>query len=219
MEIDHDLGKISNSLTTIDPGNNTLIVSGTSGIVVPSGTTLQRPTPVEGAIRRNSTSGYVEIYSNAQWVDIKDYSTAGTIKRLWSNNITSQSGTTVIIPGTTAPLVTAGTQLWTQTITPYSTAVTYLIQTSIAVAASLNNSNLTLALFRNNTYIGGTVQIVASGTNSSTLAFTITDLPATTSPVTYQVRVGTNSGTWYVNRRASENTYGGLKTGWIVWET
>jgi hypothetical protein len=79
-----------------------------------------------------------------------------------------------------------------------------------------------LALFRTiggvSTYLGGTLQIVASGTNSSTLSVNITDLPNTTSPVTYSVRVGTTSGTWYVNRRSSEITYGGLNTGWAIWE-
>lgn len=163
--------------------------------------------------------GQTLTYDGTQWINLGSASgPGGAAKRIWSGNVTSLSGTTVITPGTTAPLVTAGTQVWTVTVTPLSTTSSYVIQSNIAVAASLNNANLTLALFRNNTYIGGTLQIVASGTNSSTLSFSITDLPATTSPVVYQVRVGTNTGTWYVNRRAAENTYGGFRTGWVIWE-
>lgn len=167
------------------------------------------------------TIGQAIIYNGTNWVNLGQTGQAnggGAAKRIWSNNIPASSGTTLITPGTAAPLVTAGTQIFTVTITPYSTTASYVIQSNIAIASSLNNANLTLALFRDNTYIGGTLQIVSSGTNSQTLSFSITDAPNTTNPITYQVRVGTTSGTWYVNRRSSEITYGGYQTGWVMWE-
>lgn len=117
---------------------------------------------------------------------------------------------------------TGGAEVWSQSLTPYSNLASYVVQSSISVASSVNNANLSLALFRTvggvSTYIGGTLQIVSSGTNSATLSFSITDKPNTVSPVTYSLRVGTNTGTWYVNRRSGEITFGGLKTGWVMWE-
>lgn len=114
--------------------------------------------------------------------------------------------------------MTDGTQVWSLTLTPFSVDSTYVIQTSLSAAASVNNANLTMALFRNNTYIGATIQIANSSTNSATLSISITDKPATTSPVTYSIRVGISTGTWYVNRKTSELTFGGLNTGWVIWE-
>lgn len=142
----------------------------------------------------------------------------GASKRIWSNNIDASAGTTVITPTTTPPLITNGTQLWTLTLTPLSNSSTYVIQTSVSAAASNNKANLILALFRGSTYLGATVQVASSPNNSATLTINITDKPNTTSPVTYQVRVGVSTGTWYVNRRTGEVTYGGLNNGWVIWE-
>lgn len=146
----------------------------------------------------------------------------GAAKRIWSNNVAAQSGTTRITPGLTPPLITDGTQVWSVTLTPYSSLASYVVQSNIGMAGSVNNENLILALFRTvagiSTYLGGTIQIVSSGGNSATLSFSITDSPATTNPVTYSVRVGSNTGTWYVNRRSSEVTFSGTQTGWVMWE-
>jgi hypothetical protein len=157
-------------------------------------------------------------YNGSQWINFGSVGGGGAAKRIWSNNIASATGTTIIAVSTTTPVVTAGTQIWSVTITPYSTQGKYVIQTSIAGAGSTNNAYLTAALFRNSTYIGGALQIVQSSNNSATLSLSITDAPNTTTPVTYQVRVGITTGTWYVNRRVSENTFGGLNSGWVMWE-
>ena len=110
-------------------------------------------------------------------------------------------------------------QLWTLTINPWSTDATYVIQTSIACAGSSKNTYITTALFRGSTYLGGTMQIVQSSNNSATLTFSVTDKPNTTGPVTYSVRIGISaSPPWYVNRRSTEITYGGMQTGLVMWE-
>jgi len=55
---------------THSPGAE-LHVAGTGAIVVPSGTTEQRPgTEVNGMIRYNSTTGYMEVYAAAGWAPI-----------------------------------------------------------------------------------------------------------------------------------------------------
>ena len=74
MEIDHDLGKIYNN-----PGTSQLIIENSSGIQLPIGTTSERPTIPDGVVRRNSDTGYVEVYSNNQWVDIRSYLPSGGV--------------------------------------------------------------------------------------------------------------------------------------------
>lgn len=164
------------------------------------------------------TSGDGLLYNGTQWINFGGAAGSGAAKRIWSNNVPSSAGTTQIIPSITPPLVTDGTQIWTITITPLSVNSSYVVQTSISAAASNNNANLTMALFRGNTYLGATVQIANSGNNSATLTINITDRPNTTAPITYQVRIGTSTATWYVNRRSNENTYGGLNNGYTIWE-
>lgn len=160
--------------------------------------------------------------TTGQWTNVGNTggtNGGGAAKRIWSGNIGPSTGTSVITPSTTVPLVTAGTQLWTNTITPLSTSATYVVQSNIMVAGSNNGTFITLALFRNGVFVGGTLQVVQSSSNSATLSFSITDKPNSTTPVTYQCRVGINSNTWYVNRRNSEITYNGqINTGWVMWE-
>jgi len=64
---DNDLGKITNVLT-FDPGANVLTVAGTQGLLVPTGTTAQRPgSPANGMIRNNSSLVVPELYGNSSW--------------------------------------------------------------------------------------------------------------------------------------------------------
>jgi hypothetical protein len=44
-----------------------LTINDTGAITVPPGTTAERPTVANGQIRRNTTTGVVEMYSNGQW--------------------------------------------------------------------------------------------------------------------------------------------------------
>ena len=153
------------------------------------------------------------VYNGTSWVNHSS---------VWSGNITSISGTTQIIPGTTPPLITDGTVLVTQIINPFSTASRYVIEFGVSASASLNNNIHSACLFRTvggvSTYLGGAVQTYSSGGNSTSIIFIITDAPGTLSPVTYTITFGTNSGTWYINRRVSENTFGGVKSGWKIGE-
>ena len=44
-------------------------VNDTGFLTLPSGTTAQRPgSPVAGMVRFNTTLGYAEVYTGAQWV-------------------------------------------------------------------------------------------------------------------------------------------------------
>ena len=57
---------VSDDLTVT--GN--VAVSGTGAILVPSGTTAQQPTGINGMIRYNSTTGYMEAYTVSGWGSI-----------------------------------------------------------------------------------------------------------------------------------------------------
>ena len=46
------------------------IANGTGANALPVGTTAQRPTPAQGMIRMNSTTGYAEYYDGLKWVPI-----------------------------------------------------------------------------------------------------------------------------------------------------
>ena len=169
------------------------------------------------------TAGQSLIFNGTEWINLGATSGGGgAAKRIWSANVPSASGTSRIIPAVNPPLITNGTLVWTQTITPFAVNATYLLQTSLSAATSVNNANTTMALFRTiggvSTFLGAALQITNSSTNSATLSICITDAPNTTSNVVYSLRIGSNTGTWFINRRTSEDTYGGLKSGWAIWE-
>jgi microcystin-dependent protein len=76
--------------------NGYVVITATNAIKLPSGTTAQRPSPVAGQIRFNSTNNQFEGYNGTDWVIMGgDTSSVGTIElwpmptlppaRLWAN--------------------------------------------------------------------------------------------------------------------------------------
>lgn len=59
------------------------------------------------------------------------------------------------------------------------------------------------------TYNGITVNPAQTGSQMWTEPFMFVDSPATTSATTYKIQVRTSAGTSYVNRRASDTSFGG----------
>jgi len=67
---DNDASSIAGILTA-DPGANVLTISGTQGIVLPSGTIAQRPaSPSNGTMRTNTDLGVTEQFVNGAWQPI-----------------------------------------------------------------------------------------------------------------------------------------------------
>jgi fibronectin-binding autotransporter adhesin len=58
------------SNVVIDPNGGFVLASGTTGLVVPVGTTANRPDGVPGAIRYNTTLATIEYYNGAEWVPV-----------------------------------------------------------------------------------------------------------------------------------------------------
>jgi hypothetical protein len=63
-------------------------------------------------------AGQTLYYNGTQWINIGQTGAqgGGAAKRIWSANVPAFSGTTTIVPGTAAPAITAGTELWNVTI-------------------------------------------------------------------------------------------------------
>lgn len=73
MDFNNDLGLLSN-VAVISSPTNTVTLEGVGGLVLPTGITSERPTFANGVIRHNTTTGYVEVSSNGNWVNITDAS-------------------------------------------------------------------------------------------------------------------------------------------------
>jgi hypothetical protein len=91
MDFNNDLGLLSN-VAVISSPTNTVTLEGVGGLVLPTGITSERPTFANGVIRHNTTTGYVEVSSHGNWVNITDASgslpTGGGITINGSNEVT-----------------------------------------------------------------------------------------------------------------------------------
>ena len=84
-------------------------VSTTDAIVIPTGTTAQRPTAQTGMLRFNSTSGKAEIYDGSGWIDVG--SGTGTVSEAFKTiSVNGQSDIVADAPTDTLTLV-AGTNI------------------------------------------------------------------------------------------------------------
>ena len=62
-----------NDFDTITPlATNNLTISSTTGLILPTGTTVQRPTGVTGLIRYNTTTPSFEGFTGSVWVNLSD---------------------------------------------------------------------------------------------------------------------------------------------------
>jgi hypothetical protein len=98
---------IRNSANTV--ANADVIISGNSGLSIPSSTTGNRPSsPLVGTIRHNSSSGFLELYNALGWHDIINNDSTQTLtnKTLTSPIISSISNTgTLTLPTSSDTLV------------------------------------------------------------------------------------------------------------------
>lgn len=108
MLFNHDSGLIQSVLTidtTVAPtlgGSNTLQIIGTGALILPVGTTQQRPIGVAGMQRFNSTTAQLEYFDGTSWVQGAD----GTVS---SVTVTTDGTTLKVNGGASAAVTTAGT--------------------------------------------------------------------------------------------------------------
>jgi hypothetical protein len=143
----------------------------------------------------------------------------GGIVALYRGTTAPMSGTSQIQPGNTPPSSTAGTLLFTKTITPTATTSDMMLNYTCLVDMSYAGADITIAMFRGTTCIG--VALTESNKFSSqptTVTLSVLDRPATLSPVTYTVRIGVTTGTWYMGQTAVA-TFGGINRNvWSIME-
>ncbi len=196
--------------TTIGTANQLLGVNS-------SATALEYKTITAGSgIIINNSAGSMTI------INADGQAGSGVAGKVYSSIFNSLSGTTVM--GTTLPTITSGWQVTSVTLTPTYSTSKFGLTTSFYSDLSSNNHNVSCAVWRTvgavNTLVGTqTVTITTSG-RPATLSITLLDNPATTSSITYSIRVGMDSaGTSYVNQtNAGTNLGGSAESAFFVQE-
>lgn len=103
MDFNFDTSSIS-SILELDPGSNALTITGSTGIILPVGTTAQRGAAT-GVIRFNGETLYFEGYDGTKWVPFQ-----GTNANLQSLSLLSGTGFLVqTAPGTFSEITIGGT--------------------------------------------------------------------------------------------------------------
>jgi hypothetical protein len=195
-------------------------------MVLPSGTTAQRPTtPAIGSMRLNTDTNDTEFWDGTVWTAsgaTGSGSTTGSVIAFYTGETSGMSGTGTIPYDNTTPQSTEGTQIWTKTVTPASANSKFVITQSFMVDSATSSKNITFALFRGTTCIYATSTYIATSGKLLNAAIHCVDKPNTTANTTYSLRVGINSSTtWYINQSVSVPvTYGGTvnKSDWTITE-
>ena len=135
---------------------------------------------------------------------------AGTVVQVLQNTYATNTDLSTTIPADdTIPLISEGTEVLSQAITPASASnkVICIVQLS---AVTVTNVICTAALFRGSTCINA--KGLGGNTGGSGVQdFNVTNLdsPASASAQTYSVRVGPDSGTMRLNGTLAARLYGG----------
>lgn len=171
---DADIG-----ISLIPKGLGVITAGGTNSLIAPTGTTAQRPvTPVNGAMRYNSTTTLIEFRQNGVWVNLS----AGT------GTVTSVSGS----GGTTGLTLSGG---------PITTAGTLTLGGTLAVAnggtglvSTPTNGQLDIGNgtgFTRSTLTAGTGISVTNGAGTITLAnIGVTSVAGTANQITASAATG-----------------------------
>ena len=213
--------------TTANTTTDTLTVAGGLGIdteitgdqldiILNAGIDDLNDVTITGPIPDNARIKYD--LGTGQWVNAPDVPAPPPggelmVQLVWSP-IGALSGTATIPRDGTPPLITEGIELWNADITPTETTSTIRVASSFTWFHTNASRNLAIAVFRGTTCVGVAEDTVADNTEGQTVHFVIYDTPATTSTVTYSVRVGKaggGPGTFYINSHTTiANLYGGL---------
>lgn len=189
------------------------VLPGTATLTLPQGTTAERVTST-GGIRFNTTRQVFEGYTGTAWTDLSILSGQLSAKRIWAGNIGSFTTTGNISTGST-PSMSTGVSVFSLTITPPTTTSKYIIQISLSVINTSGSKTYCIALFRGSTLL--TVQSPSSNNAifRDVIPLNFYDAPATTSSITYSVRVAATNGITTINdtvfRTVNQSSYS-------VWE-
>lgn len=132
------------------------------------------------------------------------------VRNIYAVPIAAASGGSVISYDNTTPSATEGTAVSNIPLVPMADDSKFLINYTMMVDCSAAR-NLILAVFRNTTYIGGTVVNFQGSARPQSLSLNLLDTFASTVSRTYTLRAGLSaSGTWFINRQNTSYFNGGL---------
>lgn len=180
------------------------VLPGTEGVVLPGGSTAQRPaSPIPGEIRYNSTLGYNEKYTGSHWGPL------GLVLQQVTGTIPASTGSTQLPWDNTVPLITEGVQIWSTSFTPISATSRIIVQFAITVASSVAARASTTAVFYGNTIFGASGNYCQTVNVPYNTSLSMVRASGSTATVTIQARTGLNgTGTSFVNQ-TSAGTLGG----------
>lgn len=219
--------KASNAVLA-NMANGTIKGRATSGTGAPEDLTVSQVLGLlgsssQGDIIYNNGSAFVFLTAgtNGQFLQTQGaganprWATPSGVRQILFSVPAPASGTSDIPDDNTTPLISEGTEIWTQAITPTTASSKILIQAAIN-GTIVSGNTMVLTLFRGSTLIG-----MVRGAPSDFIGFlslNILDEPATASAVTYSIRVGrgTAGGTWYVSQASSAKYNGALATNGVT---
>jgi len=169
-------------------------------------------------------------FSELEWIRVPAPPPApsGTtaIVQFIDNTIDVLSGNTTIPKDQTLPLITEGTEVWSQPFTPVLSTSTIRVQNSFTVSSTSQNMELIFALFEGTVCIGTVVSATVEKESGASVAFTFLTPSPGTSETIYSIRIGKvigSPGSWFVNEIAgtgNNNLFDGTldETGYSISE-
>ena len=171
--------------------------AGTEGINLAGGTTAQRPgSPVEGDLRKNTTTSAIEYYNGTAWAEFG----ADLVQIVQGSNVAKTSGSTTIPADDTIPQNTEGTEIATVSITPTSTSNTLVIHIAAPTCYNATGASYGIGIFQDSTADAiASANIRANGGFVREITAHHTMTAGTTSSTTFKFRLGSSAGTWNIN--------------------
>lgn len=201
--------------TSWKPTGGVEITDSTGFAKIPTGTTAQRGTGVEGGFRRNNETGFFEGYDGTIWTPMQQLTAGSVVQEQY-----------VMYTGTQSIAVTAGTPFdvsgLTATITPkFADSIIKIEVICNNEFSSIINFDMIGFISRNAVDVRGAptagsrrtgIGVQKQGfwdsnavSTIDTLSFTYFDTPASTALQTYVLRIESGeSGTMYINRSVSD---------------
>lgn len=202
---------------------------------IATGTTAQRPTsPIEGDIRRNTTTGHYEGYDDSStWqafitteniaaqVLVAANLPAGAMVGSTTSTYTSNSDLTTAFPNDNSiPQSGEGTQIISVNYTPASTTNKLRVRFSAFGTTTPSGLPMGAALFQDSTAgaLCASTSFASATDAVAPLYFEHEYVPATISQITLKVRVGPPSGTMRLNGTTGGRLMGGVGAARLVIE-
>ena len=132
--------------------------------------------------------------------------------------VAAQSGTsTVALTNSTPTQASAGTVVWSQSITPKYASSDVEIQGSFLYDSSNSARQLVVSVFRGTVCVGVTLAYLTTSGKPVPVSISFNDSPSSITAQTYTIYVGqSSSGTWYVGQATSSLFNGMLAKGVVL---